>query len=61
MKDYNENHVNRNTLTTPNDAGKKENQTEVKTQLESIKTTDNPQPRIGAGDKVNVVVKNKIE
>ena len=46
---------------TPNDAGKKENQTEVKTQLESIKKTDNPQPRIEAGDKVRVVVKKKFE
>ena len=61
MKDYSENHVSRNTLMTPNDAGKKENQTEVKTQLESVKKTDNPQPRIEAGDKVRVVVKNKFE
>ena len=61
VKDYNENHVSRNTLMTPNDAGKKENQTEVKTQLESIKKTDNPQPRIEAGDKVRVVVKKKFE
>ena len=61
MKDYSEKHVSRNTLMTPNDAGKKKNQTEVKTQLESIKKTDNPQPRIEAGDKVRVVVKKKFE
>ena len=61
VKDYSENHVSRNTLMTPNDAGKKENQTEVKPQLESIKKTDNPQPRIEAGDKVRVVVKKKFE
>ena len=34
---------------------------EVKTQLESIKKTDNPQPRIEAGGKVRVVVKKKFE
>ena len=61
VKDYNENRVNRKTLMTPNDAGKKENQTEVQTQLESIRKTDNPQPRIEAGDKVRVVVKKKFE
>ena len=61
VKEYNEKHVSRNTLMTPNGAGKKENQTEVKTQLESIKKTDNPQPRIEAGDTVRVVVKKKFE
>ena len=33
----------------------------MKTQLESIRKTDNPQPRIEAGDKVRVVVKKKFE
>ena len=61
VKDYNENHVSRNTLMTPNDAGKTDNQTGGKTQLESIKKTDNPQPRIEAGDKVRVVVEQKFE
>ena len=61
VKDYNENHVSRNTLMEPNGAGQKENQTEVKTHLESIKKTDNPQPRIEAGDKVKAVVKKKFE
>ena len=61
VKDYNENHVSRSTLMTPNDAEKKENQTQVKTQLESIRKTDNPQPRIAEGDKVRVVIKHKFE
>ena len=61
MKDYNKNHKSRSTLMTPNDAGKKQNQTEVKTQLESIRKSDNPQPRIEAGDKVRVVIKKKFE
>ena len=56
VKEHNEKHISRNTLMTPNDAGKRDNQTEVKTQLESIKKTDNPQPRIEAGEKVRVVV-----
>ena len=61
VKDYNKKHVSRSTLMTPNDAGKKENQTEVNTQLESIKKTDNPQPRIEAGGKVRVIVKKKFK
>ena len=61
VQDYNENHVSRSTLMTPNDAGKKKNQDEVKTQLESIRKTDNPQPRIDQGDKVRVIVKKKWE
>ena len=59
MKDYNNNHVSRNTLMTPNDAGKKEHQTKVKTQLESIKKTDNPQPRLEEGGKVRVVINKR--
>ena len=46
---------------TPNDAGKKENQDEVKTQLESIRKSNNPQPRIDQGDKVRVIVNQKFE
>ena len=46
---------------TPNDAGKEENRTNVKTQLESIRKSDNPQPRIEAGDKVRVLIKKKFE
>ena len=33
----------------------------MKTQLESIKKTDTPQPRLEEGDKVRVVVKKKFE
>ena len=61
VKDYNENRVSGSTLMTPKDAEKKENQTEVKEQLESIRKTDNPQPRIAEGDKVRVVIKKKFE
>ena len=50
VKDYNENHVSRSTLMTPKDAEKKENQAQVKTQMESIGKSDNPQPRIAEGD-----------
>ena len=61
MKDYNENHVSRSTLMTPKDAEKKENQAQVKTDLESIRKSDNPQPRLERGDKVKVIVKLKFE
>ena len=61
MKDYNKNHVSRSTLMTPNDAGKDENRNEVKTQLESIRKSNSPQPRIEAGDKVRVIIKKKFE
>ena len=40
---------------------KKENQTEVKEQLEGIRKTDNPQPRIAEGDKVMVIISKKFE
>ncbi|MFM7984129.1 MAG: hypothetical protein ACKPKO_32870, partial [Candidatus Fonsibacter sp.] len=46
---------------TPNDAEEKENPEKVKTQLESIRKTDNPQPRIDQGDKVRVIFKKKFE
>ena len=46
---------------TPNDAGQKENQTQVKTQPERIRKGDNPQPRIDEGDKVRVAIKKKFE
>ena len=61
MQDYNENHVSRSTLMTPKDAEKKENQAQVKTDLESIRKSDNPQPRLERGDKVKVIVKLKFE
>ena len=61
VKDYKEKHVSRSTRMTPNDAAKQDNQTQVKTQLESIRKSDNSQPRIVEGDKVRVVVKKKFE
>ena len=61
VKDYTEKHVIRNTLMTPNGAGKTETQTQVHTQLESIRKSDNPQPRIDDGDKVKVVIEKKFE
>ena len=61
VKDYNKNHKSRSTLMTPNEAADPDNQKEVKTQLESIRKSDNPQPRIEAGDKVRVIIKKKFE
>jgi hypothetical protein len=61
VKDYNENHVSRSTQMTPKEAAKKENQAEVKEQLESIRKTDDPQARIAEGDKVRVIIKKKFE
>ena len=46
---------------TPNNAGQKENQTQVKTQPERIRKGDNPQPRIDEGDKFRVAIKKKFE
>ncbi|MFM7988038.1 MAG: hypothetical protein ACKPKO_52865 [Candidatus Fonsibacter sp.] len=61
VNDYNENHVSRNALMTAKDAENKVNQTQVKTQLESIRQSDNPQPRIDKGDNVRVIIKKKFE
>ena len=61
VRDYNEKHVSRSTLMTPNKAAKYENQAHVKTQLESIRKTDAPHPRLDPGDKVRVIVKKKFE
>ena len=61
VNDYNKNHKSRSTLMTPNEATDPKNQKEVKTQLESIRKSDNPQPRIEAGDKVRVIIKKKFE
>jgi hypothetical protein len=61
VKEYNEKHVSRNTLMTPKEAATSENRGKVKTQLDSIKKTDAPHPRLEPGDKVRVVSKNKFE
>ena len=46
---------------TPNEAAKPENQQEVKTNLESIRKSDRPQPVINIGDDVRVMVKKKFD
>ena len=60
VKDYNKNHISRSTHMTPNKAAKSVNRSKVKAQLESIRKTDNPQPRIDQGDKVRVIIKKKF-
>jgi hypothetical protein len=61
VKKYNSKHKSRSTLMTPDKAAKPENQVEVKTNLESIRKTDNPQPRLDSGDQVRVVIKKKFD
>ncbi len=60
-KEYKSEKVSRSTKITPNEAAKPENQQEVKTNLESIRKSDNPQPVINIGDNVRVMVKNKFD
>ena len=38
-----------------------DNKKKVKTQLKSIRKSDNPQPRIEAGDEGRVIIKKKFE
>ena len=61
VKEYNSENVSRSTKMTPNEAAKAENQQEVKTNLESIRKSDNPQPVIKKGDEVRVMVKKKFD
>ena len=61
VKEYNNENVSRSTKMTPNEAAKAENQQEVKTNLESIRKSDNPQPVIKKGDEVRVMVKKKFD
>ena len=61
VKEYNSENVSRSTKMTPNEAAKAENQQEVKTNLESIRKSDNPQPVIEKGDEVRVMVKKKFD
>ena len=46
---------------TPNEAHDPANTTEVKTNLESIRKMDNPQPIIKKGDEVRVMIKKKFD
>jgi len=57
VKKYNEEHVSRTTKMTPNEAAEPENKAKVKTNLESVRRSSNPQPRIQVGDKVRVIKK----
>ena len=43
------------------EAAKAENRAKVKTQLERIKKADAPHPRLEPGDKVKVIINNKLE
>ena len=58
---YNKEHVSRSTKMTPDEAHDPVNTTEVKTNLESIRKMDNPQPIINVGDEVRVMVKKKFD
>ena len=48
-------------LITPNDAAEKGNLVQVKTQLASMCSSDNAQPRIGKGVKGSGLVTKKFE
>ena len=61
VRRYNEEHISRSTKMTPKEAEKEKNRGEVKENLESIRRTDNPQPRLDAGDLVRVMVKKKFD
>ena len=60
VKDYNKNHISRSTQMTPNKAARSKNRDRVKARLESIRKSDNPQPRINKGDRVRVIIKKKF-
>ena len=60
VKKYNEEHVSRTTKMTPNEAAEPENKAKVNMNLESVRRSSNPQPRLEVGDKVRVIVKKKI-
>ena len=59
VKKYNEKHVSRTTKMTPNEAAEPESKAKVKMNLESVRRSSNPQPRLEVGDKVSVIVKKK--
>lgn len=59
VKNYNEDHVSSTTKMTPNEAAEPKHKLEVKTNLESIRRSSNPQPLLTVGDQVRVVVKKK--
>ena len=51
-KKYNTEHVSRSTKMTPMEAAEDKNRVQVKTNLEAIRRTDNPQPKLQVGDSV---------
>ena len=61
VEEYNSENVSRSTKMTPNEAAKASNQREVKTNLESIRKSDNPQDIINVGDEVRVMIKKKFD
>ena len=61
VDEYNREHVSRSTQMTPNNAHKPENKNEVKTNLEAIRKSNNPQPTIDVGDEVRVMVKKRFD
>jgi hypothetical protein len=58
---YNKLHVSRSTKMTPMEASEDKNRAKVKTNLEAIRRTDNPQPRLQVGDRVRRIMKKKHE
>ena len=60
VQEYNNENVSRSTKMTPDEAAKASNQREVKTNLESIRKSDNPQDVINVGDKVRVMIKKSL-
>jgi hypothetical protein len=58
---YNKLHVSRSTKMTPMEASEDKNRARVKTNLEAIRRTDNPQPRLQVGDRVRRIMKKKHE
>ena len=58
---YNTEHVSRSTKMTPMEASEDKNRVQVKTKLEAIRRTDNPQARLQVGDRVRRIMKKKFE
>ena len=60
VKEYNSENVSRSTKMTPNEAAQPHNHKEVKTNLESIRRSNNPQDVINVGDEVRVMIKKSL-
>ncbi len=57
VKEHNSENISRSTNMTPNEAAKPTNQNDVKTNLEAIRKSNNPQEAIEKGDEVRVMIK----